>query len=382
MSDYGNLQSKSLQPSSFTEMSVGEENSPPISPRVNDRPHKKLETQACPIFAWKAETIDGILDDSSTDCDPVPDQYKDVDSTIRALLEERDSEATWYTEYKGELAAIKKFPDCSRMQLRAHMERIGIGLMQIEASDELAGKRESWALKQKVISTSVGILDAFVPVYYQEIYRYWVIKKFYGATMKIADGNVRHSTAQYLPTVRRIIANANEMRKFSHNYLKRIAQNLSYFHQKLEQIQAGVSRGPAEEFTKFFIPEALVDAFSRLIFYVCACSQEIHIQPGQCDFLEQRASKIGKDLLIGRHQLMAMISTGDYSEAKVFRRVDAQAMLTMLIERLATIPKKMMTVRAKSQHEFDLLHFYRGQIEHLVRCVYVRKNKHPELTIL
>ncbi|KAJ5523829.1 Mg2+ transporter protein CorA-like/Zinc transport protein ZntB [Penicillium frequentans] len=342
MSDYGNLPSKSLQPSSFTEMSLEEENSPPISPRVHDRPHKKLETQACPIFAWKAETADGIVDDSSADCDPVPDQYKDVDSTIRAILEERDREASWYIEFEGELAAIKNFPDCSRMQLRAHMERIGIGLMQIEASDELAEKRESWALKQKVISTSVGILDAFVPVFYQEIYRYWVIKKFYGAVMKIADGN-----------------------KFSDSYLKKVAQNLSYFHQKLEQIQAGVSLGPAEKSTKFFIPEALVDAFSRLIFYVCACSQERHVQPGRCDFLEQRASKIGKDLLYGRHQLMAMISTGDYSEAKVFRRVDAQAMVTMLIERLATLPKKMMTVRANSQHEFDLLHFYRGQIEHL-----------------
>lgn len=91
------------------------------------------------------------------------------------------------------------------------------------------------------------------------------------------------------------------------------------------------------------------------------------MQSLEWNFLQERASRIGQDLLIGRYQLMAMISTGDYIEAKVFRRVDAQAMLTMMIERLVRIPRRMPAVRINSQHEFDLLHVYRGQIERLVR---------------
>lgn len=78
---------------------------------------------------------------------------------------------------------------------------------------------------------------------------------------------------------------------------------------------------------------------------------------------------------------MAMISTGDFSEAKVFRRVDAQGMLTMLIERLVGMPRKMPTVRINSKREFDLLHVYRGQIERLVRLVYVQIDGHTDLTL-
>lgn len=75
------------------------------------------------------------------------------------------------------------------MQLLVSMERISIGLIQPEDSDPLA--RANWALKQKVISNAMGILNAFVPVYYQDIHRYWVIKKFYGAAMRIANEDVR-----------------------------------------------------------------------------------------------------------------------------------------------------------------------------------------------
>ena len=64
---------------------------------------------------------------------------------------------------------------------------------------------------------------------------------------------------------------------------------------------------------------------------------------------------------------MAMISTGDYSEAKVFRRVDAQAMLTILTERLVRIPRGIRSTGTNSQHTIDLLEVYRGQIKRLVR---------------
>jgi hypothetical protein len=96
--------------------------------------------------------------------------------------------------------------------------------------------------------------------------------------------------------------------------------------------------------------------------------------------LQERALKIGQYLLIGRHQLMTMISTGDFSEAKVFRRVDAHGMLTMLIERLVRIPRKMPTGRINSKREFDLLHVYRKQIERLVRSLCVQIDGHTELT--
>lgn len=200
-SDSADSLSKRPQPSSFTELSLGEEDSTLIPPNVNEQPLNESllgvteETQPCPIFTWKAETTDGIPIDASETYDLVPDQYKDIDSTIRAILEERDNEALWSVERKGERATVKNIPDSSRMQLFVQMERISIELIQLEESDKLAGKRASWALKQSVISSAVGILNAFVPVYYQDIHRYWVIKKFYGAVMKIAGEIVRHHMA-------------------------------------------------------------------------------------------------------------------------------------------------------------------------------------------
>ncbi|KAJ5924390.1 Mg2+ transporter protein CorA-like/Zinc transport protein ZntB [Penicillium verhagenii] len=331
--------------SSLTELSFGGHVSTSTKERLRSKSLLGIteDPQPCPIFAWKGETVDErVIDASDIHARPqVPNHYKAIDSTIRELLKDRDTEALWsVVAHEEEQIAVKNVPDCSRMQLTAQMERIDIELIQQE-SQELARKQAIWALKQKLISSAVGILDTFVPVFYQDIHQYWVIKKFYGAVMKFADG------------------------KFSEDYLEKVEQALSYFHQKLEEIQAGVSQEPAGKTTELFIPKALVDAFSRLIFYVCACTQQSEIRYEQWNFLEMRASKIAQDLRIGRYQLMTMLSTGDYSEAKVFRRVDAQAMVTMVIERLARVPRKMIPVKANPTHGFDLLHVYRGQIERL-----------------
>ena len=179
-----------------------EENSRPTSPEADERPedvpsHSPTEkVQLWPIFSWKAETTDGLPTAPSTPYDRVPDQYKDTDGTIREILAECDIKALWYVKYEGELPVLLNICDSSRMNLATHMERIHIGLMQLEESDQLAKKRESWALKQKVISSALGILNAFVPVHYQDINQYWLIKKFFGALMRIADENVRHYTAE------------------------------------------------------------------------------------------------------------------------------------------------------------------------------------------
>ncbi|KAJ5925580.1 Mg2+ transporter protein CorA-like/Zinc transport protein ZntB [Penicillium verhagenii] len=331
--------------SSLTELSLAGNLSTSTEERLRSKSLLGIteDPQPCPIFAWKGETFDErVIDTSETHARPqVPNHYKAIDSTIRELLKDRDTEALCsVVAHEEEQIAVKNVPDCSRMQLTAQMERIDIELIQQE-SQELARKQAIWELKQKLIYSAVGILDTFVPVFYQDIHQYWVIKKFYGAVMKFADGN------------------------FSEDYLEKIEQALSYFRQKLEEIQAGVSQEPARKTTELFIPKALVEAFSRLIFYVCACTQQSEIQYEQWNRLEMRASKIAEDLRIGRYQLMTMLSTGDYSEAKVFRRVDAQAMVTMVIERLARVPRKMIPVKANLTHGFDLLHVYRGQIERL-----------------
>ena len=197
LDSYSSNLSKEPQTSSLTDFLPEDEASKILHHNANELSHdtSKLDlpekVQPTPIFAWRAETTDGIHISASEIHDRVPDQYADVDSTIRAILEERDNEAGWSLGHESELAAIRDILDSSRMQLLMRMERIGIELIQFEDSDQLARKRAKWALKKEVISNAMAILNAFVPLYYQDIHRYWVIKKFYGAAMRIANEEVR-----------------------------------------------------------------------------------------------------------------------------------------------------------------------------------------------
>jgi hypothetical protein len=170
-----------------------------IPPKVDERPENVSspssteKVQLWPIFTWKARRTDGLQLGPSKPYGRVPDQYKDVDRTIREILEECDGNALWSAEYEGELAAVLHIRSSDRMNLAAEMERIDV-IMQLEESDQHTEKGKTWALKQKVISSALGILNAFVPVHYQDINEYWLIQKFYGALMRITAEDVRHYT--------------------------------------------------------------------------------------------------------------------------------------------------------------------------------------------
>lgn len=63
-----------------------------------------------------------------------------------------------------------------------------------------------------------------------------------------------------------------------------------------------------------------------------------------------------------------MIHAGDFSEAKVFQRVNAQDIMTMVTERLVRIPSENLN-EPSSEDGFSLLQIYRQYILSLVRDI-------------
>jgi hypothetical protein len=119
----------------------------------------------------------------------------------------------------------------------------------------------------------------------------------------------------------------------------------------------------------------LVDAFNPMIIYVCICSQVSDELRPEWGLLQRHARKILKSLKTAEYQLISMIHAGDFSEAKVFRRVNAQDIMTMLTERLVRIPNENPK-GISSSDGFNLLQIYRQHILGLVRMAGLRATHH------
>jgi hypothetical protein len=154
--------------------------------------------------------------------------------------------------------------------------------------------------------------------------------------------------------------------KYTEPYLAFIESEMSYFCKTIRQIHAGITRGGDEGSTTFYLPKALVEAFNPMITFVCICSQITHIASSEMDLLKRCAKKVHKFLRTGKYQLISMIRAGDFSEAKVFRRVNARDIITMVTGRLARIPSEKPN-ELPAQDGFNLLQIYRQYVSRLVR---------------
>lgn len=145
---------------------------------------------------------------------------------------------------------------------------------------------------------------------------------------------------------------------------------MSYFCKNIRQIHEGIKRGREEKSTTFYLPKALVEAFNPLITYICICSQINPESNFDLDLLERYEKRVNKSLRTGKFQLISMIRAGDFSEAKVFRRVNAQDIMIMVTERLARIPSERSNGQL-TKDGFNLLQIYRQYISRLVRTPWV-----------
>lgn len=145
----------------------------------------------CPIFAWNLEATDGLPSTPSENNESIPDQYRDMNRTIRAILEERDAEANMYfLRHKRESDFIDSLPECSRIEFLARMKMIGNAQNRSSDAQYPVKEKPEWVRIQDIISDAMEILDAFVPVHYQKLHQYWLIKKFYGALLQFVTKEV------------------------------------------------------------------------------------------------------------------------------------------------------------------------------------------------
>ncbi|KAJ5443385.1 Mg2+ transporter protein CorA-like/Zinc transport protein ZntB [Penicillium cf. griseofulvum] len=288
-------------------------------PAADPQPDNEVDTTPmCPIFAWEVAASDD-LPPTLAETSASVFGHKDANRAIRAILEEREAEATLYLlKHERENDFFDSLSRCSREKVLAEMEVAGTTLDQ-SSTIERSARRKSTRKKLSVITNAIEILDAFVPVQHHNINQYWLIGKFYGALLSM--------TSSY----------------FSDAYLDRIG-----------------NRGVDGQSWTFYLPKALVDAFNPMIIYVCICSQvSDEFQPEWG--LQRHARKILKSLKTAEYQLISMIHAGDFSEAKVFRRVNAQDIVTMVTERLVRIPNENPN-GIPSSDGFNLLQIYRQYI--------------------
>jgi hypothetical protein len=146
-----------------------------------------------PIFAWKLGAADGLPSTPSERSEPIPEQFKDMDRTIRAILEERDAEATLYfLKHVREGDFVDSLSECSRIEVLARIKMMGHAQSRRLEADYSNKGRSAWRRIQVIVSDAMEILDAFVPVHYQNLHHYWLIKKFYGALLAIVSNEVGH----------------------------------------------------------------------------------------------------------------------------------------------------------------------------------------------
>lgn len=164
----------------------------PEEPTADVQPDTGVEqTPMRPIFAWKVVSSD----------DPQPAHIypgesvcedQDADKSIRAILEEREAEATLYLlEHKREKEILESLEECSRGEVLSKIKAIGPPL-NCSATERSAWKRTT-RKKQTVVYTAMEILDAFVPVQYHNLHQCWLIKKFYGALLAMTSNSVSRS---------------------------------------------------------------------------------------------------------------------------------------------------------------------------------------------
>ncbi|KAJ5677099.1 Mg2+ transporter protein CorA-like/Zinc transport protein ZntB [Penicillium maclennaniae] len=147
----------------------------------------------CPIFAWKLEATDGLPSTPSEKSEPLSNQHRDMDRTIRAILEERDAEANiYFLRHRRESDLIGSLSECSRNEILRRMKMICHAQKRASDAQYPVKKRPEWEKIQNVISEAIEILDAFVPVHYQNLHQYWLIMKFYGALLTLLTKEVSH----------------------------------------------------------------------------------------------------------------------------------------------------------------------------------------------
>lgn len=137
-----------------------------------------------PIFTWRPETIDGLPTSTSQMIHPVPEQFRDMDKIIRAILEERHAEALLMLERNDvERSFVENIPESSRSDVLAQIEKVDSDFPSSQGG-------LTWSKKQKVIANALDVLDAFVPKEYQIVDEYWLIKRFWGALLIFANNSV------------------------------------------------------------------------------------------------------------------------------------------------------------------------------------------------
>jgi hypothetical protein len=141
----------------------------------------------CPIFAWKPETVDGITRTPTETHDLVPQQWKDMDQVIHAILRERDADAKAFLfENDLENDLVSELAESSRSEVFDQLGSIEVIMSQMEELDIEENERLKWVLKKAVIASAIEIFDSFLPLYYQKLDQYWVTRKFWGAILRIA----------------------------------------------------------------------------------------------------------------------------------------------------------------------------------------------------
>lgn len=149
--------------------------------------------------------------------------------------------------------------------------------------------------------------------------------------------------------------------------MDRFANVVSHLLRTVEQIHAGVASGSQQQSTTYYIPEALVSAFNPLILFFCISSQIAQRERCEWTLIQQHwAEKCHRHLIEGKHQLIFMIQTGDYSDAKIFKGIDSEGIITMVIERLVKKPSGTSDPVDDRRAVFNLLETYRDYISRMV----------------
>jgi hypothetical protein len=164
--------------------------SSPEEPAADPQPDNGTETTPVyPIFAWEVAGSDD-LPPTLMETGASTFGRKDADRAIRAILEEREAEATLYLlKHKQENDILDSLSRCSRTEVFAEMEVAGT-LLDRPSTIERSARKRSTRKRLTVITNAIEILDAFVPVQHHNIHQYWLIEKFYGALLAMTSNYV------------------------------------------------------------------------------------------------------------------------------------------------------------------------------------------------
>lgn len=175
---------ESIKRDTSSQLAGTEEPAPGIQPDTDAE-----KTTMRPIFAWKVAASDGL---SSTLLETSEQMlgYNDADKTVRAILEEREAEATLYLlKHEREKEIFDSLPESSRGKVLLEM-KIADDPLDGSSAIQRSARKRSARKKLTVITNAIEILDAFVPVQYQNFQECWLIKKFHGALLAMTSNFV------------------------------------------------------------------------------------------------------------------------------------------------------------------------------------------------